>query len=66
MNIRLTLGETRLILEDVSWWKNVRLMLGSTQIWHVQKEAEGRHALRRENHVIAWNRRSDSGALRLR
>ena len=25
------------------------------------KEAEGRHALRRENHVIAWHRRSDGG-----
>ena len=25
-------GEAHLIIEDVSWWKNVRLMLGFTQI----------------------------------
>ncbi len=25
-------GETHLIIKDVSWWKNVRLMLGFTHI----------------------------------
>ena len=30
--ILYTSGETHLIIEDVSWWKNVRLMLGFTHI----------------------------------
>ena len=31
ISIRIA-GETHLIIEDVSWWKNVRLMLGFTPI----------------------------------